>query len=134
VTRLLVNARVLLVAMPLLAGAAACFSSRGPTDNTGLPGECRFAPGSPVPGTTVVAIKNFAFTPAEVTVRAGGTVTWINCETAGVESHTSTADAGEWSSPTLAPEDVFSHTFPQPGRFTYHCTPHPVMTAAVVVE
>jgi plastocyanin len=131
---MLVRARVLLIAMPLLAGAAACFSSRGPTDNTGLPGECRFAPGSPVPGTTIVAIKNFAFTPAEVTVRAGGTVTWINCETAGVESHTSTADAGEWSSPTLAPDDVFSHTFPQPGRFTYHCTPHPFMTAAVVVE
>ena len=128
------HARRLLIAMPLVAGAAACFSSRGPTDNTGLPGECRFSPGSPVPGTTIVAIKNFAFTPAEVTVRAGGTVTWVNCEAAGVESHTSTADAGQWSSPTLAPDDVFSHTFSQPGRYTYHCTPHPSMTAAVVVE
>lgn len=126
--------RFALIAIPLIAGAAACFSSRGPTDNSGLPGECRFAPGSPVPGSTVVAIKNFAFTPAEVVVRAGGTVTWVNCETAGVESHTTTADAGQWSSPTLASGDVFAHTFSQPGRYTYHCTPHPSMTAAVVVE
>jgi plastocyanin len=128
------RARSWLIAIPLIAGAAACFSSRSPTDNTGLPGECSFSPGSPVPGTTVVAIKNFAFTPAEVVVRAGGTVTWVNCETVDVESHTSTADAGQWSSPTLASGDVFAHTFSQPGRFTYHCTPHPFMTAAVVVE
>ena len=25
-------------------------------------------------------------------------------------------------------------TFSQPGRFTYHCAPHPFMTGAVVVE
>jgi len=128
------RAGFMLLATTLVAGAAACFSSRGPTDNTGLPGECRFSTGSPVPGSTVVAIRSFVFTPAEVVIRAGGAVTWVNCDPVGSESHTSTADAGQWSSPTLAPGDVFAHTFTQPGRYTYHCTPHPVMTAAVVVE
>lgn len=126
--------RVLLLAMPLIAGTAACFSSRGPTDNTGLPGECRFSLAGGVPGTTVIAVRSFAFTPAEAVIRAGGTVTWVNCDPPGSEFHTSTADAGEWSSPTLVSDDVFSHTFSQPGRYTYHCTPHPSMTAAVVVE
>ena len=123
-----------LFAITMIAGVTACFSSRGPTDNTDLSGECRFSPGSGVPGTTVVAIKNFAFAPAETRIGVGGTVTWVNCESAGVESHTSTADAGQWSSPSLAPGSVFSHTFTQPGTYTYHCTPHPSMTASVVVE
>ena len=126
--------RFFLIAIPLIAGFGACFSSRNPVDNSGLPGECRFSPGGPVPGTTVVVIKDFAFAPAELRIRVGSTVTWVNCETPGVEAHTSTADEGGWNSPLLSPGDVFSRTFVQPGRYTYHCTPHPFMTAAIVVE
>ena len=29
---------------------------------------------------------------------------------------------------------AYAAAFAQPGRFTYHCVPHPSMTAAVVVE
>lgn len=133
-TRRYRRSRYSLLAIPLIAGLTACFSSRSPVDNSDLPGECQFSPGGSVPGSTVVAIKNFAFAPAEVRIRVGGTVTWVNCETEGTESHTSTADQGEWSSPLLASGDVFSHTFTQAGQYTYHCTPHPSMTAAVVVE
>ena len=120
--------------MLLIAGAAACFSSRSPVDNTDNTGECRFSPAGLVPGTTVIAIKALIFQPAEVRIRIGGTVTWVNCETEGFEAHTTTADQGEWSSPSMISEDVFTHTFSQPGRFTYHCAPHPFMTGAVVVE
>ena len=130
----LMRKRIPLIAISLIAGAAACFSSKNPVDNTNLPGDCRFSPTGAVPGTTVVAIKNLAFAPAEVRIRAGGTVTWVNCETVGFESHTSTADGGEWSSPSLTSGEVFSHTFSQAGRYAYHCVPHPSMTAAVVVE
>ena len=122
------------IALPLLGLLAGCFSSRDPVDNNGPPGDCRFSSGGGVPGSTVVAIRNFAFGPGEVTIRAGGSVTWVNCEDAGAEAHTSTADQGEWSSPSLESEDTFSHTFPTPGTFTYHCSPHPFMTATVVVE
>jgi plastocyanin len=124
----------LVLAIALVAGAAACFSSRSPVDPNDNTGECRFSPGSMVPGTTVIAIKALLFQPAEVPIRSGGTVTWVNCETEGFEAHTTTGDQGEWSSPTMISGDVFSHTFPQPGRFTYHCSPHPFMTGAVVVE
>ena len=127
-------ARLSSIAIPLVVALAACFSEKGPAENTDLTGECRFSPASAVPGTTVVAIKNQTFAPAEIRIRAGGTVTWVNCEAVGAESHTSTADQGEWSSLSLISGDVFSHTFVQPGRYTYHCVPHPFMTAAVVVE
>jgi plastocyanin len=122
------------IALPLLGLLAACFSSRDPVDNNGPPGDCRFSSGGGVPGSIVVAIRNFAFAPEEVRVRAGGTVTWVNCEDEGAEAHTSTADQGAWSSSSLITGDAFSHTFPQPGTFSYHCNPHPFMTATVVVE
>ena len=126
--------RLSLPAIPLIAVIAGCFSERGLTDNTDLPGECRFSPSSSVPGTTVVAIRNLTFAPGEVRIRTGGTVTWVNCEDIGAETHTSTADQGQWSSPSIPSGEVYSLTFAQPGRFTYHCVPHPSMTAAVVVE
>ncbi len=121
------------IAITLTVALAACFSQKNPLENN-LAGECRFSPSSGVPGTTVVAIRNLAFGPAEIRIRSGGTVTWVNCEPVGAEAHTSTGDQGEWSSLSLSSGDVFSVTFSRPGRFTYHCVPHPFMTAAVVVE
>ena len=129
----LTRKRLAPIALPLIVALTACFSSKNP-DITGPAGDCRFSSSSGVPGTTVVAIRNQAFAPVEIRIRAGGTVTWVNCEEAGAEAHTSTADQGQWSSVSLASGDVFSHTFPQPGVFSYHCTPHPFMTASVVVE
>ncbi len=122
------------IAIPVVAAVGACFSDKGPVENTNLAGECRFSPSSAVPGTTIVAIKNLAFAPTEIRIRAGGTVTWVNCEAAGTESHTSTADQGQWGSGSLTPTDLFSRKFDQPGRYAYHCVPHPFMTGTVVVE
>jgi plastocyanin len=130
--------RAVLLLAPLAATAgiaAACFSERsaGPITGGGA-AECR------VPFTVIdsmhviVAIRNFRFSPDSVLVRAGGSVTWVNCETPPQEPHTTTSDAGLWDSPDLNPGDRFSHTFPAPGTFSYHCTPHPFMVAKVVVQ
>ncbi len=118
----------------VIAGLAACFSSKGPVDPSTAGGDCRFSPSGAAPGTTVIAIKNLAFTPTEVRIKTGGTVTWVNCEVAGAETHTSTSDQEQWGSQALISGDAFSHKFDQPGRYTYHCVPHPFMTATVVVE
>jgi plastocyanin len=64
-------------------------------------------------------------------VGAGQRVTWINCDE---DQHTSTADAGQWTSPLLAPGDAFTQTFATTGVFSYHCEPHPFMTGRVIVE
>jgi amicyanin len=99
-----------------LAAAAACF----PVEDS-------------VPGSVVVPISNFAFLPAEVHIRAGQTVTWLNCE-ADATAHTTHSNDELWSSPLLSSGTAFSHTFDQPGTFDYHCDPHPFMTGRVVVE
>jgi plastocyanin len=116
----------------LLVGAAVgCFSERQATAPADLP--CTLPAGPGVAGSAVVLIRQFAFEPAEVRVRPGGRVTWVNCETAG-PSHTSTADGGLWASPLLAPGDAFTRTFDAAGEFSYHCQPHPFMTGRVIAE
>jgi plastocyanin len=126
-----------LVAATALAAVAACVSDRQTTGPSQTVGNCQLPLDSASLGATVtpVAIQNFAFVPSEIHVRAGTTVTWINCETDSTLAHTSTSDAGVWSSDLLLPgQQTFSFTFTQVGTFPYHCIPHPFMTAAVVVE
>jgi plastocyanin len=121
---------VLGVTIGLAAGGlAGCFSGREAT--APLEGVCSLPVGEGVPGSTLVIIRGFAFTPADVRVRPGERVTWVNCDT---DIHTSTADAGQWASPLLAPGDGFTQTFPTAGEFPYHCEPHPFMVARVIVE
>ncbi|MDI6856941.1 MAG: cupredoxin family copper-binding protein [Dehalococcoidia bacterium] len=83
------------------------------------------------PESASVTIRDFEFDPAAVTIRAGGTVTWTN---EGPSVHTATADDGAFDSGNLSRGDSFSQTFDEPGTYPYHCTPHPFMTAEVVVE
>ena len=108
---------------------AGCFSERAAT----APVEdlCSIRVGEGVPGSTLVVISRFAFGPVDVRVRAGERVTWVNCD---LEVHTSTADGGEWSSPSLSPGDGFTQTFSTTGEFPYHCEPHPFMIGRVIVE
>ena len=86
------------------------------------------------PPAGYVVIRNFSFQPAQLTVTRGSTVTWVNCETDGVTQHTSTSDGGGWDSGLLAVPDGYSRQFSQAGSFPYHCTPHPGMRAAIVVQ
>lgn len=112
----------------------ACFSERSAPTGPISGVECRIPLGPDVVGSTLVAIRDFSFQPAEIRIKAGGTVTWVMCEDPGQPAHTSTADQGAWSSPSLNPGDVFSRAFAQAGTFAYHCEPHPFMTATVIVE
>ena len=119
----------LLLSLLLLAVMAACFSER---DATGpAEGVCSLPVGEGVPGSTLVIVRAFTFTPSELRVRAGDRVTWVNCDP---DAHTSTADGGAWSSPLLSNGAAFTHTFDAVGDYPYHCEPHPFMTARVIVE
>jgi plastocyanin len=120
-----------LAALAALAVGAVvgCFSER--TTASVSEGDCSFPLGEAIPGSTIVVIRDFTFEPAEVRVRAGERVTWINCDE---DSHTSTADAGAWNSPLMAPGDAFTQEYGTPGELPYHCEPHPFMHGRVVVE
>jgi len=80
-----------------------------------------------------VSIQSFAFSPKTLTIKAGDTVTWTNMDSA---SHTVTSDPGssELGSGNLPNGQSYSHTFTQPGTYTYHCAIHPSMTATVIVQ
>jgi plastocyanin len=77
-----------------------------------------------------VTIDNFAFAPATLTIRAGGTVTWTNHDE---EPHTVAATDGSFHSPGMGTGATYSHTFPTAGKFDYVCSIHPSMHGTVVV-
>jgi plastocyanin len=78
-----------------------------------------------------VEMRQVAFSPREVHIHAGQTVQWVNRDPT---VHTVTADDGSWGSQLLAEGKAFSHRFDTPGRYPFHCLPHPMMTGVVVVE
>src|SRR5215210_4624158 len=78
-----------------------------------------------------VSIQDFSFSPSQITVAPGTTVTWVN---KGPSPHTTTADDGSWDSGKLQQGEDFSFTFDKPGTYTYHCSIHPDMTASVKVS
>lgn len=80
--------------------------------------------------TIKVTIDNFTFTPAEVTVKVGDTVTWTNHDDI---PHT-VVSAGKYRSKTLDTDDSFSFTFAAAGDYKYFCSLHPHMTGLVKVE
>lgn len=69
-----------------------------------------------------VSMVNFKFDSAELVVRAGTTVTWINND--GDISHTTTSDDGVWDSGLFSGGGTFSFTFDQPDVYPYYCQPH----------
>lgn len=75
-------------------------------------------------------LRNGAFSPSELNVQPGTTVTWMNTDR---DSHTTTSDLPGWNSGTLSPGRQFSFTFQATGTFPYHCSFHPGMTGRVVV-
>jgi plastocyanin len=85
---------------------------------------------APVPADAV-AIRNFAFGPQVVTVKAGTTVHWTNSDT---EAHTVTSNTGAFGSAVLQPGASYSFTFTKPGTYHYRCTIHPFMTGTVMVS
>jgi len=87
--------------------------------------------GAPVAGNAV-AIKNFAFSPAVLKVKAGTTVTWTNNDT-DAHTVTSSGSGGPLHSAPLTTGATYSYTFTKPGTYAYFCTIHPFMTATVEV-
>jgi plastocyanin len=89
------------------------------------------APAASAQDDMTVSIQDFSFSPDQITVAPGTTVTWTN---EGPSPHTTTADDGSWDSGTLQQGEDFSFTFDKPGTYTYHCSIHPDMTASVKVS
>jgi plastocyanin len=87
-------------------------------------------PGEATEGTNV-AIKDYAFSPATLTVAAGTTVIWTNNDAV---PHTATASDGSFDSGNLNPGQSFSFKFSTPGTYAYICQYHAGMQGTIVVQ
>ncbi len=106
--------------------SAGCASGQNPVSPAGA------TPASATANT--ITIKDFTFSPAALTVKAGTTVTWVNEDGA---SHTVVSDDGSrfpFTSPQLANGDSYPQTFTQVGTYTYYCSIHPSMKGTIIVE
>jgi plastocyanin len=139
-TLILVSALVIVLAVGILAASCGggtgggLYGGGGSTTTTVGASTTVSTPGTTTGGGAgggQVVMKNLAFDPATVTIRAGESVTWTNQDSM---NHTVVADQGEFKSGELANGATFSFTFDKAGTYPYHCSIHPSMTGTVVVQ
>ncbi len=135
----------------LLAAAAACGPAAAPRaaiPSIGSPAPLSIRPATPSPSPRVrtpqptprpgapvvtVFLRDNFFDPAALTVGVGTTVTW---RVVGQNMHDVVAMDGSFQVNGLGPGHTFSHTFTEPGRYSYFCVPHfgGGMRGEIVVE
>ncbi|MBI2022659.1 cupredoxin family copper-binding protein [Candidatus Daviesbacteria bacterium] len=81
--------------------------------------------------TVSVNISNSKYSPSEVTINSGDTVTWTNKDSI---AHTVTANNGNFDSRNIGPGESFSYKFTSSGSFSYFCKIHPDMKGVVTVK
>lgn len=79
--------------------------------------------------------SSHGFTPDSLVVVIGvnNTITWINSDSAH-QTVTSTSQSQPFNSGDLAPNQTFSFTFTQPGRYTYVSAYYAWMTGVIIVK
>jgi plastocyanin len=83
----------------------------------------------PANAGAVVELKNIAFNPQTVTIKAGQTVAWKFDD--GSIAHNVT---GEGFRSADMSSGVFTHTFGKAGDYKYDCTIHSGMNGEVIVK
>jgi plastocyanin len=78
-----------------------------------------------------IDLQGFAYSPAELTVPVGTTVTWVNKDPA---SHTVSADDSSFQSDVLDSGGRFEVRMTKAGTISYHCAIHPSMKGTIVVR
>ncbi|MBA4180572.1 MAG: hypothetical protein C0506_08300 [Anaerolinea sp.] len=78
-----------------------------------------------------IAIEDFAYSPGNLQIPVGGTVTWTNRDSA---PHSATDTGRAWDTGVLGRGKSATLTFPTAGTFDYFCTIHPNMKARLVVQ
>jgi plastocyanin len=116
----------------ILAAGCGTASSTGSGSGSGggAPATAGAAPAASDTANTV-QIKNFAFTPAALTVPTGTEVAWDFDDSV---DHTVVADDNSFSSKPEGSGQSYTHTFGTTGTVAYHCSIHPFMKATIIVK
>jgi plastocyanin len=112
----------------LLLALAGCSDSGGGSGTGTSP-----PPPAAGAGRATVTVKDFAFSPASLTVAPGTVVTVVNQDSA---PHTVTATGSKaFDTGTVTPGKRATFTAPsQAGRYPYMCTIHPFMKGTLTVS
>ena len=81
--------------------------------------------------TVQVDIRNHQFVPAEVVIKVGGSVKWLNQEKR--TSHSVLFQSENLESDRLMSGDSWEKSFNRTGEFPYVCGPHPEMKGLIRV-
>jgi plastocyanin len=79
-----------------------------------------------------VTIADYKYAPAELKVKPGTTVKWINGEKLTSHSILFLGPDG-FESERIFPGESWQRTFERPGSYPYRCGPHPEMKGVVEV-
>ena len=92
------------------------------------------APAESVATRTVdVGIENYRYQPAELKVKIGTTVRWVNREKRTSHSVIWLDPKGNTESERFFPGESYQRRFDKAGTFPYACGPHPEMKGVVIV-
>lgn len=127
---------VILIAVGVLALGNKSNSGNTPANNSSSNSNNNSANSNSAsqPAAGKINIANMAFSPSQITVAKGGTVTWTNNDST---THTVTDDLSNVGGPDsgdIAPGSSYSFTFNKTGSFQYHCSIHPSMRGTIVVK
>lgn len=125
---------LMLAAIAALSFATACSNSGGGSPSTtSSPASSASAPASTNAGAVHITMKNFAFSPATLTVKAGEKVTVVNEDSA---AHTVTStQSGAFDTGSITGGKSGTFTAPsKAGSYTFTCTFHPNMKGTLTVR
>jgi plastocyanin len=106
--------------------AATTTTSHAVTSNTAAEGDKK-------PAAVTVDVDDMKFAPAEVTIKAGDTVTWKFSDSVP-HSVQGIGDRAMGINSPIFNKGEWSYTFTAPGNYRYLCSLHPQMRGSVTVE
>ena len=80
-------------------------------------------PAARKPATHTVTIDGARFSPAELAVKTGDTVIWVNKD---ILAHTATSTSGGFDSKVIQPGKTWKYVARKKGDFAYTCAFHPM--------
>jgi plastocyanin len=121
-----------LVPVVVAVGLAGCGDASSTAGDTTAAASSGSSAGSQTGGPQTVAIKGFAYAPADLTVVKGTAVEFPNEDGS---PHTATSeDSGAFDTGTIEPGKSAELTFDETGSFAYYCQFHPFMKGTIIVE
>ncbi|WP_067818864.1 cupredoxin domain-containing protein [Nocardia inohanensis] len=118
----------------VVAGCGSDSPKSGTVSATAAASSSAAVPSGPRPAaTTTVAVDDMRFSPANVTVKVGDTVTWKFSDKAP-HAVQGIGDAAMGINSPITRTGEWSYTFTTAGTFRYLCPLHPEMKGVVTVE